>query len=182
MSKKDKDFYVWTMAECIKSTYEWWGIDMMSMYDNIKEDFPNATAAIHKMYDNLRELDFYESKFLVFEKAEYVYEAIANLIPPHEELLFDIITKEQSKEYEGLNMCSGNRFVEISRIDLVMAVLLFTEEFILQPVKSDNVNLTDNQLTVNGTFVTLEVSKNEDKTHVAILIRDVMLLEFVILN
>ena len=47
MSKKDKDFYVWTMAECIKSTYEWWGTDMMSMYDNIKEDFPNATKAIH---------------------------------------------------------------------------------------------------------------------------------------
>ena len=46
MSRKDKDFYVWTMAECIKDTYEWWGIDMMSMYDNIKNDFPNATKAI----------------------------------------------------------------------------------------------------------------------------------------
>lgn len=183
MSKKDKEFYVWTMAECIKSTYEWWGIDMMSMYGNIKEDFPNAIAAIHKMYDNLREPDFYESKFMVFEKAEYVYQALANLIPHHEELRFDIITKEQVKEYEGLNMCSWDCFVEISRIDLIMAVLLFTEEFILQPVKSDNVNFTENQLTVNGTFVKLEVSKKEDETtHVSILIRDVMLLEYVILN
>ena len=52
MSKKDKDFYVWTMAECIKDTYEWWGIDMMSMYDHIKKDFPNATKAIKKMYSN----------------------------------------------------------------------------------------------------------------------------------
>ena len=50
MSRKDKDFYVWTMAECIKDTYEWWGIDMMSMYDNIKKDFPNAAKAIKKMY------------------------------------------------------------------------------------------------------------------------------------
>ena len=182
MSEKDKDFYVWTMAECIKSTYEWWGIDMMSMYDNIKKDFPNATAAIHKMYDSLKATDFYESKFLVFEKAEYVYQALANLIPHHEELRFDTITKEQAKEYEGLNMCSWNRFVEISRIDLLMAVLLFTEEFILQPIASDTVNLTDNQLTVEGTFVKLEVSKKEDKTHVSILIRDVMLLEYVILN
>ena len=182
MSEKGKDFYVWTMAECIKSTYEWWGIDMMSMYDNIKEDFPNATAAIHKMYDSLNAPDFYESKFLVFEKAEYVYQALANLIPHHEELRFDTITKEQAKEYEGLNMCSWDRFVEISRIDLLMAVLLFTEEFILQPIASDTVNLTDNQLTVEGTFVKLEVSKKEDKTHVSILIRDVMLLEYVILN
>ena len=182
MRKKGKDFYVWTMANCIKSTYEWWGTDMMSMYDNIKKDFPNATKAIHKIYDGLRKPDFYESKFLVFEKAEYVYQALANLIPQHEELRFDTITKEQSKEYEGLNMCSWDEFVEISRIDLLMAVLLFTEEFILQPVKNDNVNLTDNQLTVEGTFVKLEVSKKEDKTHVSILIRDVMLLEYVILN
>ena len=43
MSGQNKDFYVWTMAECIKSTYEWWGIDMMSMFDNIEKDFPNAT-------------------------------------------------------------------------------------------------------------------------------------------
>ena len=182
MSQKDKDFYVWTMAECIKSTYEEWGIDMMSMFDNIKEDFPNATAAIRKMYDNLREPDFYESKFLVFEKVKYVYEALANLIPHHEELHFDTITKEQAKEYEGLNMCPWGRFVGISRIDLIMAVLLFTEEFILQPVKSDNVTLTDNQLTVNGTFVMLEVSKKENKTHVSILIKDVIHLEYVILN
>ena len=79
MSEKNKDFYVWAMAECIKDTYECWGIDMMSMYDNIKEDFSNATAAIHKMYDSLREPNFYESKFLFFEKVEYVYQALANL-------------------------------------------------------------------------------------------------------
>ena len=182
MRKKNKDFYVWTMGECIKSTYEYWGTDMMSMYDNIKKDFPNATKAIHKMYEDLKEPDFYESKFLVFEQVEYVYEAIANFIPQHKELRFDIRTKEQSKEYKGLNMCSWNQFVEISRIDLLMAVLLFTEEFILQPVKSDNVTLTDNQLTVNGTFVTLEVSKNEEKTNISIFIKDVMFLEYVILN
>ena len=134
------------------------------------------------MYDSLKAPDFYESKFLVFEKAEYVYQALANLIPHHEELRFDTITKEQAKEYEGLNMCSWDRFVEISRIDLLMAVLLFTEEFILQPIASNTENLTDNQLTVEGTFVKLEVSKKEDKTHVSILIRDVMLLEYVILN
>ena len=182
MRKKNKDFYVWTMGNCIKSTYEWWGIDMMSMYDNIKKDFPNATEAIHRMYDKLRKPNFYKSKFLVFEKVEYVYEAIANLIPQHKELRFDIKTKEQSKEYDGLNMCSWGEFVEISRVDLLMAVLLFTEEFILQPVKNANVNLTDNQLTVYGTFVTLEVSKNEEKTNISILIKDVMCLEYVILN
>ena len=67
MSKRNKYFYVWAMSECIKSTYEWWGTDMMSMYSMIKKWFPNATKAIHKMYAELKEPNFYESKFLVFE-------------------------------------------------------------------------------------------------------------------
>ena len=79
-------------------------------------------------------------------------------------------------------MCSWKKPIQIRRIDLLMAVLLFTEEFILRPVKSENVNLTDNQLTVNGTFVELEVSKKEEKTIISFLIQEVMLLEYEILN
>ena len=182
MSRKDKDFYVWTMAECIKDTYEWWGIDMMSMYDNIKKDFPNAAKAIKKMYSNFKKSKFYEAQYLFFEKPQYVYEAIASLIPLNEQLRFDTRIKELAKEYKNLNMCPWNRFVSIKRIDLLMAVLLFTEEFILQPVTSKNVVLTENKLTVYGNFVILKVSKHEKKTYVSIRIRNVMLLEYVILN
>ena len=182
MSKKDKDFYVWTMKECIKDTYEWWGIDMMSMYDNIKKDFPNATNAIKKMYSNFKAPKFYEAKCLFFEKPQYVYEAIASFIPLYEQLRFDIRTREQSKEYKNLKMCSWNRFVSIKRIDLLMAVILFAEEFILQPITSKNVIFTKNKLTVYGNVVTLKVSKHEKKTYVSIRIRNVILLEYVILN
>jgi len=182
MSRKDKNFYVWTMEECIKDTYEWWGIDMMSMYHHIKEDFPNAAKAIQRMHCDFQEPKFYEAQYLFFEKPQYVYEAIANLIPQQEELRFDTRTKEKSKEYRRLNMCSWNRFVKISRIDLLMAILLFTEEFILKPVTSPNVILTENKLTVYENFVTFKVSKNEDKTYVSIKIKGVILLEYVILN
>lgn len=182
MSKKDKDFYVWTMAECIKNTYEWWGIDMMSMYDHIKKDFPNATKAIEKMHSNFNVSKFYEAQYLFFEKPQYVYEAIASFIPLYEQLRFDIRTKEQAKEYKSLNMCSWNRFVSIKRIDLLMAIILFAEETILQPITSKNVILTEKKLTVYENFVTLKVSKYEKKTYVSIRIRNVMLLEYVILN
>lgn len=181
MSKKNKDFYVHVMEEC-GATYELWGTDMMSMYDDIEKDFPNAIKAIHKMYDKLRKPNFYKASFLVFEKVEYVYEALANLIPHHEELFFDIITREQDEEYKNLNICSEGWFAEISRIDLIMAVLLFTEEFILKPVKSKMVNVSDDKLTVDGTFVKLEVSKGNNKTYVSILIKDVILFKYVILN
>lgn len=182
MSYKNKDFYVWTMAECIKSTYEEWGIDMMSMYDNIEKDFPNAIEAIKRMHSNFEAQSCYDAKSLRFENPQFVYEAISSLVPVNEKLSFDLRTKEQSKEYKNLNMCSWNRFVSINRMDLLMTVLLFTEEFILQLIMSKNVILTDKKLTVYGNFVTLKVSKYEDKTYISIRIRNVMLLEYVILN
>ena len=36
MRKKNKEFYVWTVRECIKDMYENWGTDMMSMYSYIQ--------------------------------------------------------------------------------------------------------------------------------------------------
>lgn len=182
MTKKDKNFYVWTLEDCIKSTYEYWGIDMMSMYKSIEKDFPIAAVAIKKMYAGLAEPDFYKSQFVFFEKVQYVYEAIANLIPQHEDLFFDVKTKEQFSEYERLNICSWNKFVKIKRIDLLMAVLLFTEEFILHPISDENVIFTDNSLTVDGNLINLKVSKHQNKTNISILIKDVMLLEYIILN
>lgn len=63
-----------------------------------------------------------------------------------------------------------------------MAVLLFTEEFILQPISDENVTFTDNSLTVDGNFVILKVSKHIDKTNISIRIKDVMILKYVIQN
>lgn len=183
MSRKNKEFYVWAMSECIKDTYENWGTDMMSMYSNIRKDFPNAAKAIHKIYSDFRgNRDCYEAEPLTFENPQFVYEAIANLIPNYKELKHDSYTKALCKEYSCLEMCSWNRFVSIERIDLVMAILLFTEEFIFKPITSEIVVLTDTKLTVNGKFVTLEVSREEEKTCVNIEIKDVIILQYVILN
>ena len=178
----NKDFYVWTMEECIKSIYEEWGIDMMSMYKEIRKNFPNAAEAVKKMYNNFKVSKIYKAKYLSFENPLYVYEAIANLVPLHKELYFDIRTKELNKKYKNLNLCSWNRFIPIERIDLLMAVLLFTEEFILKPIASKNVIFTTNKLTVYGNFVIFKVSKHNKKTYISIKIRNVMLLEYIILN
>ena len=62
MGKKTKDFYVWTFEECIKDTYEGWGIDMMSMYDNIQESFPNAAQVIREMYYDFDAEDYFLAK------------------------------------------------------------------------------------------------------------------------
>jgi len=182
MCKKDQEYYVWVMEECIKSTYEEWGIDMMSMYDEISRDFPGATTAINKIYKNWEEYEFYEAEAVTFEKPKYVYEAIANLIPATEVVQFDIKTKEQDVAYKWLNIGSWDKFVSIERIHLVMAILLFTEEFILLPITDKSVLYDKNTLTVIKDFITFEVAKDEEKTYVSITIKDIMFLQYQILN
>ncbi len=182
MEKKNgKKYYVQIYGE-VKTTYQWWGIDMMSNYDNIRRDCPNAALAIRKMYTLLEEPNYYRANFYVFSTVTYVYEAIANLIPAHNWLKFDTFTKELSKEYASLNMLPWHRFVPIQRIDLLMAILLFTEDFIFLPITDKCVTYTDNGLTVNGDFVTFKIKKRDRKTVVSIEIRDVILLTYVILN
>lgn len=183
MSGKNKDFYIWIVTEFIKSKYEYFNIDMMSiMYCNIEKNFPNAIESIRRIHRNFESPSFYSIKSLQFEKPQYVYEALYSLIPAHEQLNFDLRTKNLSKEYKNLNMCSKNHFVSIHRLNLFMYILLFTEEFILLPITSKYVAFTDNKLTVYENFVTLKVSKHQDKTYISIRIRNVMLLEYVILN
>ena len=182
MDKKSKDFYVWTLEECIKDTYECWGIDMMSMYDNIQKSFPNAAQVIRNMYVNWNEEEFYEAKPVSFKQVHYVYQAIANLIPLRKTLKFDIKTKEQSTKYKGLNIGSWNKFVSINRMDLLMAILLFIGEFVYYPITMGNVICAENKLIVYGEHLTFKVSKHKDKTYVSIRIHDVMLIQYIMLN
>lgn len=183
MKRKNKKFYIWAMYECIKTTYEQWGLDMMSMYKNIKRDFPNAALAIKKMYSEFNNsTDCYNASALSFDNVQYVYEAIANLIPFGKVINFDIRTKEQDKQYEYLNICSWDHFVEINRIDLIMAILLFTEEFILNPISDKKVIFKENKLIVYGNFVIFKIVKHRTKTYVSIRIRNVSLIEYIIRN
>ena len=178
-NEKGKEFYIGTLRN-LKEIYENWGTDIMSLYEEIKEYYPNAMGALCEIYYIINP-DLYKAKFLVKE-VEYIYQALTSLIPNQEKLKFNIITKEQSKAYDEYNICPWESFSEIERINLIMPILLFTEEFILGSVKSENVIFTDDQLTVNGTFVELKILKEKDETYVSILIKDVLLLKYVICN
>lgn len=183
MKKHDKNFYVWTVRACIKSIYEEWGIDMTSMIHNIKRDFPNAAKAIYGMYTGIKEKGFYQAEPIIFSKVQTVYQAISNLIPSKsEEIKFDLFTTELSKEFDKLNICSWDEYVSIHRIDLIMAILLFAEDFILSPIDQENIKLSKTELTVYGEHVIFKVSKHDQKTNVNIIIKDVIILRYEILN
>lgn len=191
MVKRDLDYYA-DIYEEVKSTYENWGIDMMSMYSHIEEDCPNAAEAIKKMYGT-EDKPTYNDKALHFDNPQYVYELIANLIPDHGVLDFDLVdfdlrTRNLKEEFKSYNMCSWHRYVKIGRIDLIMAILLFTENFVLEEfilnesIKKKIVVNTDNKLVVYDDYLTFKISKCETKTFVSIRIRGFMLLEYIILN
>lgn len=184
MRKKNKEFYVWTVKECIKDMYENWGTDMMSMYSYIQADFPNAADAITKIYTKFtNDRDCYQSEAITFEKVEYVYQAIANIIPNHKVLRFNFVTKNEAEEYEFLKICSFENDEPIERIDLMMTIMLFTEEFILWPIKNERViSSTETELSIMGNFVTLKICIIEEKTYVSIIIEDVILLQYIMHN
>ena len=93
-----------------------------------------------------------------------------------------IITNELGYIKVGVSKHPEKRVKQLQTGNEHTLSLLFTEEFILQPITSNNVIFTDNKLTIYGNFVTLNVSKHQDKTYISIMIRNVMLLEYVILN
>lgn len=178
MKQKNKNFYVWTIKECIRNTYRFYGIQMMRMYDSLTNNFPNATSAIKKMYNNFSKSSRYEVEPLTFENPNYIYEVISNLIPINADLQFNLVTKELHKDYATLNMCFWKRFIPIKRIDLVMTILLLTEEFLLQPLSAEDVFFTGNSLLVRRDLVNFTISQDTDITYISIEVKEVMFIQY----
>ena len=108
MKKLNRDYYAEIFSE-VKGTYENWGIDMMSMYSHIERDCPNAAEAIKKMYGT-EDKPTYNDEALHFNNPQYVYELIANLIPDHGVLDFDLLdfdlrTRNLKEEFKLYNIC-----------------------------------------------------------------------------
>ena len=155
---------------------------MMSMFEQIEKDFPNAASAIKQMYCNFNVEACYDLSPKCFDEPQFVYEMISNFISPYRKLKFNIWTRELSKEFKELNIRSWSSFQNINRIDLLMAILLFTEEFVFEPITSRKVQLTEKKLVIHGTYVKFTISKLEDRTYISIRIRNVMRLTYEISN
>lgn len=187
-AKRDEEFYSWVMLECIKDTYENWGVDMMSMLPEIQEDLPTAAEAIQKMYDVVpvmkdgNSINHYQHVAKTFSDPDKVYQVIENLIPNKEKFLVDISTRVRGWYYKIFNIspCS----VKMRREDLIIAILLFTESFIFSPLTIGNVVYEEekNKIKVYTPYIKFKISKTETKTYITIRIFRVALLQYVIRN
>lgn len=183
MEKYGKDFYEWMYSE-VKTTYEEWGTDMMSMYKHhIKEDLPNISKAISEMYNNFDEENYYKAEIKpTFKRPKYVYQALSNLIPQYDIVRYNFKTRELNKSYKSWNMCSWKKPVSIHRIDLLITIMLFTEGFIFEKLSDENIAFYKNELVVYENFCIFRVLKNKEQTVVAIEIKGEIVLEYMILN
>lgn len=178
MKKIDQDFYIWTMYECIKTTSEYWGIDFTSMLDNVKRDFPNVYKAFMQLYGTDRQKELYLIEATKIENPQAVYELIANMLPISKSYLFNTTTQPQAYKYRYLHMCRWDRKVRTARCDLLLSVLLFTEDFIFEKVSSKQVVFSKNKLIVYGKCNTLKISVKENITYICINIRGVMKFQY----
>ena len=179
MELKDTVFYTWVVEEFIHETLLLHGTKFIKLYYYLKQYFPEAIKTFDKMYYNFKLNDLYNLRPLKVCKPNYVYEHISNLIPSKKNFKFDLYINEFSDKYKHLH-CNSSE--EIERIDLILLILLFSEEFISKPVKINNINFTPSELTAEGTYVSLNIRHNMNTTSINIQIKDALSIQFIILN
>lgn len=179
--KHDKDYYAWVVYQWITTTYSEWGCDITSVWEHIEKNFPNATKAFKHMHEKVVKRAFDEAVPKQFDKPNSVCEAVASLIPiPKKDFLyFDVCTKEMKEGYEELNIYPWNRLVEIRRVDLILAIMLFAEDFATQPLSCKNVKFdAAKRLVVENKYLIFEVEKVAQHTFARIYIKGVGILEY----
>ncbi|MBE5821796.1 MAG: hypothetical protein E7311_04325 [Clostridiales bacterium] len=179
MYLKDTVFYTWVVEEFIHETLLLHGTKFIKLYYYLKQYFPEAIKALNKMYYNFKLNDLSKAKPLKVCKPNFIYEHISNLIPSNQNFKFDLYINEFSDTYKHLN-CKASGSIE--RIDLILLILLFSEEFIFKPAKINNLNITPSELTTEGTYVSINIRHNINTTSINIQIKDALSIQFIILN
>ena len=180
-----KSFYMWTIHEWIKDIYKEWGVNIKYFEDYIPKDFKNTYYALLKMHS----IDFLYSEenpdilSVKFYKPKYVYEAISNLVPNNENLIFNIKTQVLDELIEDFEKLYVRRNINIKRIDLLTAITLFTEEFILEEISSKYVLINDvDKLMVESEHFIFTISVEEKVVNVIIEIIGVIKIVYKIIK
>lgn len=173
MSEINQEFYIWTMYECVKTTAEWWGIDYTSCLDNVKRDFPNVFKIFEKMYGTTDQHELYEIEPKIIENPQTVGELITNMLPFIKRLRHNSTVQPQGYKYRYLHMCRCDKPVFTYRCDVLLAILLFTEDIILEEISTKRVVLNNNKIIIYGNYTTIKISKRDNVTHIGINIHGV---------
>lgn len=157
MKKKifTREHYVQTWR-AILSSYQWWGHDLRPLLKQIKETHPVVSEALNKMYN---EKDGVYS-LQTFDSISKVYQKLSSLIPTAESLYTKLEVKALKKQNDNVSI---KETTMLKRVDYVIALLCFMEEFALLPLSDNNVASTKNILTAHSESIDIFIERNRSR-------------------
>ncbi|MBE6158676.1 MAG: hypothetical protein E7159_02505 [Firmicutes bacterium] len=134
----------------IKTTYQWWGIDLTSMLDNIKKTDKLAYDAFHTLYEEKDE-EYYLKEL---KTRKLFLDQLSRLIPKQDESYVRINAIPLIKDYECVRMQDEFRQ---STYDYALAIILLSQDFLYKNLNK-NREVTINKYSKKN-YVTGEISK-----------------------
>lgn len=148
------EYYI-SMWETILNCYQWWGHDLSSLMDSIKKTNPIVSEAFDMMYKK----DSNTYVLQTFDKITKFYQKLNELIPSNEELYTKLEVKSLEKENDKILFKEAQI---LKRIDYIIAILCFTEEFALLSLKDGKVSSNKNMLKAHSENIELLIERNND--------------------
>ena len=170
-NKFTRIYYVGLWSE-ILSTYQWWGRDLVTLLESIKETDSVVVETFWKMYNKT------DGKYSIKTLRGYkFYEILSRFMGSEEELEVSTRVKSLKKENELLQ----TKLLECyRRRDILIAILCFTQEFANK--RADNVSMSryGNVLTARSDSVDFyaEQDKKRKVTYIRITIPCELCMEY----
>lgn len=167
-----REHYVQTW-ETILSSYQWWGHDLIPLLENIKQTHPVVSNAFGKMYEKTNVGYVAQT----FDSITKFYQKLSSLIPKSEKLYTRLEVKALRKKNDNIAI---NESYVLNRVDYLIAILCFMEEFALLSLNEKNVASTKNMLAAHAENVDVFVERNTKKeiTIVRITIPCELIIEY----
>ena len=147
-----REYYV-SMWESILDSYQWWGHDLISLFPNIRKTNPIVGEVFDKLY---KEKDnFYVS--CNSNTITQFYQKLDSLIPNSDKLYTKLEVKSLRKQRNNIAI---QETTISKRINYVIAVLCFIEEFAFLSLKDKNVSSNKNILAAHSECIDIFIEKN----------------------
>lgn len=173
---KSKDFtaeYYLDMWSLILSSYQWWGHDLSALMNNIQKTNPIISESFNEVY---KKVEFSYIQRATGEISKFVHK-LDTLIPLKKKLYTKLCVKSLKSKNDDIAISES---IMMNRIDYLIAVLCFAEEFSLLGLNSKKISSNKNILSAhsNNIDIFIEQDKKTNVTLVRILIPCELCIEY----
>lgn len=148
-----REYYV-SMWATILSSYQWWGHDLISLLDNIKKTNPIVSDVFDKIYPKKDGTYVLQT----FDKITKFYQKLNALIPSNEKLYTKLKVKSLKRKNDNISLRENSK---LQRMDYLIAILCFIEEFAFLSLKDKNVSSNENMLTAHSENIDIFIERNK---------------------